>query len=91
MWLQALWFKRVGESHIELLWWVSLAGYQAPTKLLYHCPFSSGQERENQMENNSQVKIKQFTKAVTFAKVASWEAGIGYMQLLLWKRSTNGE
>lgn len=40
---------------------LTLAGCQVPTMLLYHSP--AGWGRENKMENQSLLEIRQFTKA----------------------------
>lgn len=40
-----------------------------PTKPLHQSPFSAGQGTENKIENDSQVEIRQFTKAKVKVRV----------------------
>lgn len=42
---------------------LTLAGRQVPIKLFYCSLFPAGQGRENKIESNSWIEIKQFAKA----------------------------
>lgn len=42
---------------------LTMSGCQVPAELLNHSPFSAGQGRENKMKNNSEVEMRQLTKA----------------------------
>lgn len=56
---------------------LTLAGCQVPIKLLYCSPFPGGQGRENKMEDNSWIEIKQFAKAKAKVFVCTKRKKIG--------------
>lgn len=56
---------------------LALVGCQVPIKLLYCSPFPAGQGRENMMENNPWIEIKQFAKVKAKNLHVRKEAKIG--------------